>query len=395
MRIIKSTMELDDYCKYAKKFPFIAIDTEFLRERTYYAILCLIQLAVPDSGDESAVLVDPIAGNLDLAPLFELLVDKGIVKVLHAGRQDLEIFHQLGGVLPNPLFDTQVAAMVCGFGEQVGYEKLVQSVAGGHLDKSARISDWTIRPLSRAQMKYAISDVTHLRKIYRRFSDELKKTGRTAWLEEEMAILLDPETYRTDPREAWKKIKSKSQNRDFLAILRELAALREVEAMRRDKPKPFVIKDEALLEIAATRPETLEQLYKTRFLRKETGKKSNFAKRLLDAVARGQNCPAGERPEVLAAKNQSVNESVLELLRVLLKSKAKQSGVAERLIATAADLKELASGATECRATRGWRKEIFGADALRLIGGELALAAGESEIVLVKIKFGPFCGGSR
>ncbi|MDE0114615.1 MAG: ribonuclease D [Albidovulum sp.] len=385
MRIITSTSELEEFCEYAGQFPFIAVDTEFLRERTYFAILCLIQLAVPDSDEKSPVVIDPVEGNVDLAPLFRLLADSRIVKVFHAGRQDLEIFYRLGGVLPVPLFDTQVAAMVCGFGDQVGYEKLVKTVAGGRLDKSMRISDWRTRPLSQSQLNYAVSDVTFLRKIFSVLSDELHASGRSSWLDEEMEILLDPETYNVDPKEAWKKIKISSYNRDYLAILRELAELREVEAMKRDKPKSQIIRDEALQEIAGMRPRTLEQLYKSRFLRREFGKKSEFAKNLLDAVLRGINCRANERPIATPIKNQNVNESVLELLRVLLKAKSKQNRVAERLIASAADLREIASGSTTCKATKGWRYEVFGADALRVARGELALATSNSEISLVKI----------
>ena len=385
MRIILSTSELEDYCGYARKFPYIAIDTEFMRERTYYAVLCLVQMAVQDSDASSVALIDPIGGNVDLAPLFELLDDKGIVKVVHSGRQDLEIFYQLGGVLPTPLFDTQVAAMVCGFGDHVGYEKLVKTVAGGHLDKSMRISDWSHRPLTAAQMKYASADVTHLRKIYEVFSADLASSGRMAWLDEEMATLLDPDTYRADPRNAWKKIKSRNQRRDFLAILRELAQLREIEARRRNQPKTFVIKDEALLEIAGARPRTHQQLGKMRFMNRESGKKSNLATKILEAVSRGINCPELDRPEVPDAERQSINASMLDLLRVLLKSKAEKNGVAERLIASAADLKDLASGNTSCRPTQGWRHEIFGNDALRLVRGELALAASGSEIALIEL----------
>ena len=385
MRIITSTSKLEDFCVYARQFPFITIDTEFHRERTYFAVLCLVQLAVPDSGKISTAVVDPVAGEVDLSPLFELLVDKRILKVFHAARQDLEIFYQLGRVLPEPLFDTQVAAMVCGFGDQVGYERLVKTVAGGRLDKSMRISDWRTRPLSRAQLNYAISDVTFLREIYDVLSTELRASGRSEWLEEEMQILRDPETYRPDPREAWKKIKNNNHSRDFLAILRELAELREVEAIKRDKPKSQVIRDEALLEISGTRPCSLEKLNKSRFFRRDAGKRTEFAKMLLAAIARGINCPAHERPLPISPNNRQVNESVMELLRVLLKTKARQNRVAERLIATAADLRELAVGGTSCKATRGWRHDIFGADALRLVRGELALAAGNSEITLVEI----------
>ena len=260
MQTITTTEALADYCARAARHPYVTVDTEFLRERTYYSKLCLVQLAVPGEGEGDAVLVDPLAEGVSLEPLYALFRDAGVVKVFHAARQDLEIFYVDAGLIPHPLFDTQVAAMVAGYGDQVGYETLVRRIAKAQLDKSSRFTDWSRRPLSEAQKKYALGDVTYLREIYEVLAEELAQSGRAAWVEEEMAVLTDPETYRVEPSEAWQRIKTRTNSGKFLSVVRELARFREAYAQSRNVPRNRVMKDDALLELASTKPATAQDL---------------------------------------------------------------------------------------------------------------------------------------
>ena len=385
MRTLKSTTELSEFCETAKNHPYITVDTEFLRERTYYSKLCLVQLAMPGKDDSNAVLVDPLCDGLSLDPLYELFRDRNVVKVFHAARQDLEIFHVDAGVIPTPLFDTQIAAMVCGFGEQVGYEKLVRSIARKGLDKTSRFTDWSQRPLSDAQKKYALADVTHLRQIYEFLARKLEETGRERWVQEELAILEDPETYITRPEEAWKRVKTRSTSPRFLATVRELARFRETFAQSRDIPRNRVFKDDALVEIASTKPRDHKALSRSRLLLREA-RKGEIADGILKAVEAGQNCPQDELPEVdnKNAKLQ-VNPALADLLRVLLKAKTESSGVASKLIAPSSDLDALAAGNRDVMALKGWRREVFGNDALRLCNGEIALTAKGQTVQVVEL----------
>ncbi|MBZ0122882.1 MAG: ribonuclease D, partial [Roseovarius sp.] len=270
MTTITTTDELAAFCVRGRDAPYVTVDTEFLRERSYYAQLCLVQLALPGRSDEDAVLVDPIAGQgLSLEPLYELFRDTSVVKVFHAARQDLEIFHVDAGLVPAPLFDTQVAAMVCGFGDQVGYETLVRKVARKSLDKTSRFTDWSRRPLSAAQRAYALADVTHLRDIYEHLSAKLAETGREKWVSEEMEVLKDPETYIVRPEEAWQRIRTRNASGRFLAVVRELARFREAHAQARNIPRNRVFKDEALVELASNKPQTPEELSRARLLLRE------------------------------------------------------------------------------------------------------------------------------
>ena len=269
MKTITSTEDLAEFCTRAASAPYVTVDTEFLRERTYYSKLCLVQLAIPGSAEEDAVLVDPLDTGLSLEPLLELFRNTDVIKVFHAARQDLEIFYIDHGVIPEPLFDTQVAAMVCGFGEQVGYETLVKRIAKQQLDKSSRFTDWSRRPLTDAQKKYALADVTHLRVIYEFLADKLAETGRARWVTEELAVLTDPETYITRPDEAWQKIRTRSSSPRFLALVRALAAFREDYAQSRNIPRTRVYKDDALVELASTKPATLDDLGRSRLLLRE------------------------------------------------------------------------------------------------------------------------------
>lgn len=374
MTTITTTDELAAFCARAQTHPYVTVDTEFLRERTYYSKLCLVQLAVSGKDAASAVLVDPLAEGLSLEPLYALFRDPSVVKVFHAARQDLEIFQVEAGVIPAPMFDTQVAAMVCGFGEQVGYETLVKKIARQSVDKSSRFTDWSRRPLSEAQKAYALADVTHLRQIYEFLARKLHETGRAQWLAEELAVLTDPATYRSDPDLAWQRVKTRNSSGRFLAVLRELARFREEYAQSRDVPRSRVCKDDALVELASIKPQTIEDLGRLRLLMREA-RKGEIAEGLLGAVKAGLDCPNERlpRPEAEADRAQ-VNPALADLLRVLLKAKSESSGVAARLIASASDLDAMAAGRRDVAALQGWRFEVFGRDALRLCEGGVALA---------------------
>jgi ribonuclease D len=386
MQTLTTTEALAAFCARAADAPYVTVDTEFLRERTYWAKLCLIQLALPGKGDADAVLVDPLAGDgLSLEPLVELFRNEKVVKVFHAARQDLEIFHVDCGVIPTPLFDTQVAAMVCGFGEQVGYETLVRKIARAGLDKSSRFTDWSRRPLSEAQKTYALADVTHLRVIYEHLAAEIARTGRTAWVEEELAILTDPATYETDPEEAWRRVKTRTTSGKFLATVRALARFREQYAQARNIPRSRVYKDDVILEVASTRPASLDDLGKSRLLLREA-RKGEIAEGILAAIREGQATKPEDFPKAPESRDKlQVNPALADLLRVLLKAKSEQSGVAQKLIATASDLDLIAAGERDVPALRGWRAEVFGTDALRLCNGEVALTVSGSDVKIVSL----------
>ncbi|MCE6958147.1 ribonuclease D [Cereibacter sphaeroides] len=385
MQSITTTEALAAFCEAAKAAPYVTIDTEFLRERTYWSKLCLIQMALPGRNGE-AVLVDPIEGpDMSLEPLYDLFRHEPTVKVFHAARQDLEIFFVEGGVFPTPLFDTQVAAMVCGFGEQVGYETLVKKIAREQLDKTSRFTDWSRRPLSDAQMTYAIADVTHLRVIYEWLSEQIAKNGRQKWVEEELAILTDPETYTVRPEEAWLRIKTRTTSGRFLAVVKELARFREDYAQRNNVPRSRVMKDDALLEIASTRPTNAEELGRSRLLMRE-GRRGDVAEGILAAVKAGLEMRPEDMPKPDLSREQlQVNPALADLLRVLLKAKSESLGVAARLIASASDLDAIAAGERDLPTLKGWRLEAFGSDALRLCRGEIALSAKGNEVRVVKL----------
>ena len=386
MQTLTTTEELAAFCARARAAPYVTIDTEFLRERSYYAKLCLLQMALPGpegpQGGE-AVLVDPIEGDLSLDPFYELLRDESTVKVLHAARQDLEIFYIDGRTLPRPLFDTKIAAMVCGFGEQVGYETLVRKVARASLDKTSRFTDWSRRPLSEAQKTYALADVTHLRVIYEELARQIEKSGRRPWVEEELATLADPATYVVDPADAWRRIKTRNSSGRFLAVVRELARFREEYAQSRDIPRNRVMKDDALMELASTRPQSIDDLSRARLLLRDA-RRGEIAQGILRAVKTGME--TAELPSAEEGRAQlQVNPALADLLRVLLKAKAEEAGVAQKLIANSADLDAIAAGERDLPALRGWRLAVFGADALRLCEGEIALSARGNAVRIVAL----------
>ena len=374
MKTITKNSELSNFCDRAVNKKYITIDTEFLRERTYFSKLCLVQLAIPGEENENAVIVDTLVNDLDLSPLYELFQNREIVKVFHAARQDLEIFYLDSGIFPYPIFDTQIAAMVCGFGDQVAYETLVRKLAKQTLDKSSRFTDWSIRPLTDAQKKYALADVTHLRIIYEILSERLLETGRLEWVDEELKNLISPATYDIDPKNSWRRLKTKSSSRRFLGLVASLAEFRENFAQSKNIPRNRVIKDDALLELASSKPKNLDELSKSRLLLRDA-RKGEIASGLLSAIKKGQKIPDSELPEKHPKFDKRfVNNALSDLLRVLLKSCSENTGVASKLIASSNDLDALASGDRNIGALHGWRFEVFGKSALQLCDGKIGLS---------------------
>jgi ribonuclease D len=380
MNLITRTDELAEACAKLSTASFIAVDTEFMREQTFWPKLCLVQIAA--NGAE--VLIDSQAPGLDLTPLFDLMVNEKVLKVFHSARQDIEIVHHLAGVIPHPIFDTQVAAMVCGFGEAVSYSMLVKRLLNRNLDKTSRFTDWSRRPLSDRQLTYALGDVTYLRDLYPKLRAQLDKSERASWLNEEMAILTDPATYEVHPEKAWRRLKMRIKTPKALAVLMELAAWREREAQHQDVPRARILKDEALYDIASQAPRTVEDLGSLRTLHNGFAR-SMRGRAVLEAVGKGlerdpDTIPPIERGEPMPPEAQAV----VDLLRVLLKATAGRHGVAPKLIATSDELEEIArSGDTDVPVLRGWRRKLFGEDALALKRGELALAIKKGEVAVI------------
>ncbi len=382
MITITDTEALARFCESVSSADFVTVDTEFMRERTYWSKLCLVQLG----GPTEAVIVDTLAEGIDLDPLFTLLNDPSVLKVFHAARQDIEIFHHLTGTVPAPIFDTQVAGMVCGFGESVGYDALVSKLAKASIDKSMRFTDWSRRPLSDKQLQYALSDVTHLRVAYEKLAHRLESNGRAHWLDEEMAVLTSPTTYTVNPPESWRRIKFRGARPRFLCVLQALAAWRECMAQERDVPRNRILRDDVLLDIAARGPETPEELAKTRSIRRN-GLGAALTKGVLSAVAEGKAVPEAECP--IIEKKQPLPKGIgplVDLFRVLLKMKCDEHDVAQKLVCSVADLECIAADdEADVRALKGWRRQLFGADALKIKHGELALAADGFKVRLIPV----------
>jgi ribonuclease D len=380
MKLISTTSELSEACAALARHDYVAVDTEFMRETTFWPKLCLIQLAGPDE----ALIVDPLAEGIDLAPFYALMANERVVKVFHAARQDIEIVHVQAGIIPHPIFDTQVAAMVCGFGDSISYVTLVKRVTGKELDKTSRFTDWARRPLSQKQLQYALGDVTHLRDIYKHLKSDLAKTGRAHWLGEEMATLTDPKTYVTHPEEAWKRLKLKVRNRKGLAVLMELAAWRERQAQAQNVPRSRVLRDEALYDIANHAPTDVAKLSELRTL-SEGFSRSARAREIVDIVKLGlARDPNSVPPLHSGTPNQGDAGATIDLLRVLLKAAAQRHGVAPRLIADSDDLERIAlENEPNVPAMSGWRRELFGENALRLKRGELALMMSNGEVAVL------------
>lgn len=361
----------------------MTVDTEFMRERTYWPELCVVQLG----GVSEVAVVDAQADGIDLAPLGDLLADTSIPKVFHAARQDVEIFVQLFGATPRPLFDTQIAAMVAGFGDQVGYDSLVSGLTGGTIDKAHRFSDWSVRPLSPAQINYAAADVTHLRDVYEKLCDRLAADGRLDWVTEEMAVLQDPATYRADPETAWERLRPRGNNRRFLAMVQALAAWREREAQRINIPRQRLVKDESLLEIAATAPRTPDDLARARGVTRgfADGRAGTM---LLEVVERTLAIAEADLPRPAAARDSvKPSAALVSLLKVLLAAKCEDNHVAPRLVASSDDIDRLAGeDAPEVPALHGWRRVVFGNDALALKAGQISIGVAGRRIKLIPTK---------
>jgi ribonuclease D len=386
MMVISDTAALARFCDEQRGTSFIAVDTEFMRERTYWPILCLVQVA----GPIEAAAIDPLAPGIDLTPLLALMADESILKVFHAARQDVEIFFNLSGTVPKPLFDTQIAAMVCGFGDAASYETLVSKLAQASLDKSSRFTDWSRRPLTERQIRYALGDVVHLRTVYDGLQQRLASNGRAAWFAEDMAELADPATYRNEPSEAWRRFRLRGRvDSRFFGVLREVAAWRETAAQQRNLPRGRIMRDEAVLEIASHTPKTIETLGRARSLGKGVAE-GRLGNEILQAVQRGlANSKALEVPPPSRADTPPGLGPIIELLRVLLKQRCEEHQVAQRLLATTEDLEAIAADdRASVPALFGWRYDIFGKDALALKHGRLALTVRRNRITLVEVAGG-------
>ena len=382
MTLIVDSAAVAALCKRLGRADYITVDTEFMREKTFWAKLCLIQLAGPDE----AAAIDPLVAGIDLKPFFNLLANKKVLKVCHGARQDVEIFYQMTGRIPAPLFDTQIAAMVCGFGDQVAYETLVARLAHQHLDKTSRFTDWSLRPLTDKQLTYALGDVTYLRTVYEALRERIEADGRAAWLDEELAVLTDPASYTMEPATAWQRLKPRSTDRRYLAVLQALGAWREDEAMARDVPRNRILRDEWLTEMAAQRPRDEAALKRIRGLPKGFAG-GKYAASLLAAVARGAELPLDDAPlpRPKAELPQGI-DPVVDLLKVLLKHKCEYHHVAQKLVATSTDLERIAADDdADVAALRGWRREVFGATALDIKHGRLALAANARQVRLLPV----------
>ncbi|MFY9784963.1 MAG: ribonuclease D [Pseudolabrys sp.] len=379
MDLISTSDDLAAVCARMAKHPFVTVDTEFLRETTYYPLLCVAQMASP----EEAVVVDALATGLDLSPLFALMANESIIKVFHAARQDIEIVWNMAKTIPHPIVDTQVAAMVLGYGDSISYDQLVQRITGDTLDKSHRFTDWTRRPLSDAQIAYALSDVTHLRDVYLKLAEDLDKRGRNNWVEAEMEVLTSPETYRADPERAWERLKSRVRKPKELAVLMEVAAWREREAQTRDVPRGRVIKDDVIGDIAVQAPTSIERLGHLRSLPKGF-ERSRWGEQIIEAVKRGLERDPKTLPRLERFRPAANGAATVELLKVLLRMTAERHGVAAKVIATIDDLDRIAADdEADVPALKGWRRDLFGEKALALKQGRLALAVDNGRVVTV------------
>ena len=380
MDLISTTDDLAEACSRMAAQPFVTVDTEFLRETTYYPLLCVAQMASP----EEAIVIDALATGLDLTPFFALMANESVVKVFHAARQDIEIVWNMAKTIPHPIVDTQVAAMVLGYGDSISYDQLVQRITGDALDKSHRFTDWTRRPLTDAQIAYAVSDVTHLRDVYLKLAADLEKRERSNWVEAEMEVLTSPDTYRADPERAWERLKNRVRKPKELAVLMEVAAWREREAQTRDVPRGRVIKDEVLVDITVQAPTTIERLGQLRSLPKGF-ERSRWGDQIVDAVKRGIDRDPKSLPRLERFKPAPNGAATVELLKVLLRMTSERHGVAAKIIATVEDLDRIAANdEADVPALKGWRRELFGDKALALKRGRLALAVDKGRVVTVE-----------
>ena len=383
MAVIADSTSLTKFCDRLIKSSYITVDTEFMRDQTYWPRLCLVQIA----DEHEAAAIDTLAKGINITPLLNLLTNSRILKIFHAARQDLEIFYRLMGRLPSPIFDTQVAAMVCGFGDSAGYDTLVRKLTDETIDKSSRFTDWALRPLSQRQINYALGDVTHLRQVYIKLNEMLGQNNRHNWMDEELSILRDTKNYTFKPEDAWRRIKYRAPKPRFLAVLKEVAAWREIEAQNKDIPRNRIVRDESLVEISHHAPKTINDLSRARGLSLKKAEGS-LGKALLNAVKAGLNVPSENLPEVKrdAPLPKGIGP-ITDLLKVLLKLKCEKHDVAQKLIATVNDMEQIAAFGQNANvpALQGWRQEVFGIDALRLRSGQLAMVIKDHNLELVEI----------
>jgi ribonuclease D len=382
--IIQTQEQLNDLCARLSQCPYLAIDTEFLRDKTYFPRLCLLQMAGP--GVDAAAL-DPFIEGLDWTPVRDLMANEAVLKVFHAARQDLEIFYQLYDVLPTPIYDTQVAAMVCGFGDQVAYNALVRELTGHELEKNAQFTDWSRRPLSAKQIRYALDDVVYLRDVYEKLHNTLKSKGREGWVFEEMAVLNSPRTYQNPPEESWKRVKIRSDKPEVLVILRALAAWREEEAVRRDVPRSRILKDEVLADIAMYKARDMDSLLQIRSLPGDTAK-GKIGQKILEIVNAAMNTPRETWPRIQRKEPFPKNaQGTLEMLKMLLRINASEEDVAAKIVADSDDLERLAvENNPDIPALQGWRFEVFGRDAQAMKLGQIGLSLHQGRIKKTKLK---------
>ncbi len=378
MNLITQTTDLEIALATLRTSDFITVDTEFIRETTFWPQLCLIQLASPDT----TVLIDPISQDIDLQPFFDLMVDKKVVKVFHAARQDIETIYHIGGIIPSPLFDTQIAGSICGFGDSISYDQIVQRCTGHQLDKSSRFTDWSYRPLSEKQLLYALADVTYLRDIYLLLKKQLEKNKRIHWMDDEIAILLSPKTYDLPENEAWKKVKGKVKKPRELAVLQKIAAWRERKARKYNIPRRHIMKDECLIEIATQQPKDESSLKRLRSLSKNWDKFS-IAQTLIKAIHEGLEADLAILPAL--PKHKPLNDTTtaaIDLLKVLLKLVANENNIAPKIIASSNDLEKIANGCIKKNipAMNGWRYEIFGQKAEQMLKGQIGFYFSNGEI---------------
>lgn len=377
MKLITTTAELDAACARLARHPSITVDTEFLRETTYYPLLCVVQMA----SAEEAVVVDALAEGLELGSFFALMADETVLKVFHAARQDIEIIWHRAGIVPHPVFDTQVAAMVLGYGDSIAYDSLVERITGHRPDKTHRFTDWSRRPLTEEQLHYAVSDVTHLREVFAALDADLTKRGRNDWVSEEMEVLTSPKTYDFHPERAWERLKTRVRKPKELAVLMEVAAWREQEAQSRDVPRSRVLKDDAIGDIATHAPTTLERLANLRSLPKGF-ERSKWGQDIITAVQRGLARDLHSLPKLERPRNNVNTSAIVELLKVLLRMTSERHGVASKILATVDDLEQIAiDDHADVAALHGWRRELFGEAALGLKHGRLALAINKGRVV--------------
>ncbi len=383
MELITDTSALEAFCNRLADEEFVTVDTEFMREKTYWPKLCLVQLG----GENEALCIDVLADGIDLTPLFDLMANENVLKVFHAARQDIEIFVKLTGKTPTPLFDTQIAAMVCGFGESVGYETLVNNICRKNLDKGSRFTDWSKRPLTDRQVTYAVGDVTHLRDIYRHLKNKLEKSGRANWLDEEMSALNNEQTYIVDPETAWKRLKARTKSAKVLAVLREVAAWREREAQRKDMPRNRVVRDDTIIDIAHQSPKDSTALERVRGLNRSIAN-GRYGSEMLQAIERAMSMDPADYPTPPLKKDLPKGLGpVTDLLKVLLKFKCEHNEVAQKLVANASDLEQLAAYGQDANVPclKGWRRKMFGDDALKLKDGKLSLAVRGKNIKVIEV----------